>query len=51
MPSKPGIAKRRVAQRKLHAVIAKPKQREPNKVAGWLASLIARILNGIRGRA
>lgn len=54
MPTKPGIrSKPRKAQRRLHAVVAKPRQlsrstevsqREPNVVARWLASLIRRLL-------
>jgi hypothetical protein len=55
MPAKPGIAKKRVAQRRLHAVI-KPtfredpighlaaRQRKTNPIAQWLRSLFTRIL-------
>jgi hypothetical protein len=44
MPAKPGIQKKRVAQRRLHAVVAKPKQGKSNPIAQWLRSLFTRIL-------
>jgi hypothetical protein len=49
---KPGIAKARVAQRRLHAVVSKPKpvQRERNKVARWLNRVVSLLLLKVRGR-
>ena len=46
---KPGIQKARVAQRKLHAVIAK----KPEPVSNWFSRILAGLfgwLNRIRGR-
>jgi hypothetical protein len=48
--AKPGIAKKRVAQRRLHAVVAKPKQSQQSKVAGWLARMIALVMRKALGR-
>jgi hypothetical protein len=49
MHAKPGIAKKRVVQRRLHAVVNR-RQSPQSKAANWLARMIAIVLNKVRGR-
>ena len=50
MPAKPGITKKRVAQRRLHAVVAKLPQKQSSKVADWINRVIATVLRKVLGR-
>lgn len=47
---KPGPPKTRKAQRLLHAVVSKPKQKQAGKVANWLNRIIALVMRKVLGR-